>query len=114
MASPCDRCPNRAGCDLLANWCLLEAHEVAIYRPDLLKGEGDVMRLRRQKREHNARARAKRRDEAAVLRLMFSRLLDEYGTFGRHSKLMRDVKAAANTQPTRRQSVMAAVKELRG
>lgn len=97
MPDPCARCEKRTGCDFLANWCLLSPSEIA-RKPELIgTGRFDATeRLRRQKREHNARARQKRRDEARVLRLMFSRLLDEYGTFGKHSKLMRDVKATAN------------------
>jgi len=54
--------------------------------------------LRRQKREHQARIRAKRREELPELRLLFSRILDEYGTFGKHSKLIRSVRGTKCTR----------------
>ena len=53
-------------------------------------------KLRQQKRDHNTRVRAKRREELAELRLIFSKLLNEYGTFGKHSELMRKVRSANN------------------
>lgn len=53
-------------------------------------------KLRRQKREHNARVRAERRAELPELRQAFGLLLNEYGTYGKHSQLMRMVRAEKN------------------
>lgn len=59
---------------------------------DTAKYEEMTERLREQKREHNARRRDERREEATTLRLKFSRLLGEYGTFGKHSDLIKAVR----------------------
>jgi hypothetical protein len=37
MASKCDQCPNRLGCDILAEFCRLTAAEVVGQRPDLIR-----------------------------------------------------------------------------
>lgn len=37
MKSKCDHCPNRQGCDILAEFCRLTAAEVVEQRPDLIR-----------------------------------------------------------------------------
>ena len=49
-------------------------------------------RLRQQKREHNRRAREARRSEIPELRLIFSRMLTDYGTYGKHRDVMEAVR----------------------
>jgi len=60
------------------------------------KHDKAVEKLRKQKRESESRRRAIRREDAATLRLMFSQMLTEYGTFGKHRELMKTVRAAFN------------------
>ena len=57
------------------------------------KHDKAVEQLRKQKRESESRRRALRREDAAKLRLMFSQLLTDYGTYGKHRPLMKMVRA---------------------
>lgn len=66
--------------------------------------------LRRQKREHNARVRASRRAEIPDLLAAFRRLTNEYGAFGKHSEVMRMVRAAAQRTTDNGQRTMPELK----
>lgn len=90
--TPCDRCKIRKGCDWLSEMCRLTPGQVVTMRPDLIKDERRD-KLRQQKRDHNARVRAKRRAEVPELRAAFGRMLNEFGTYGKHEQVMRLVRA---------------------
>lgn len=100
MASPCDFCEIRKGCDFLSGMCRLTAAQVARFRPDLIGG--GQMRNRMKWAEINAPIfAAKREEQQATASLGFAK-------YDRRRK-----NAKGYWRKGRRQEVMAAVKELR-